>query len=74
MLLGSETVDPHIFGNQDPDPGSQNLADPTDPDPDPKHWLNYVRLKSLALKGIVMKELLNNPIFIDLIGFEDRMK
>ena len=21
----------------DPDPGSQNLADPTDPDPDPKH-------------------------------------
>jgi len=27
-------VDPHIFA--DPDPGSQNLADPTDPDP--KHW------------------------------------
>ena len=22
----------------DPDSGSQNLADPTDPDPDPKHW------------------------------------
>ena len=70
MLLGSGTVDPHIFAN--PDPGSQNLVDPTDPDP--KHWLNYVRLKSLALKGIVMKELLNNPIFIDLIGFEERMK
>jgi len=28
-------VDPHIFA--DPDPVSQNLADPTDPDPDPKH-------------------------------------
>ena len=39
-------MDPHIFA--DPDPGSQNLADPTDPDPgsqnlaeptdpDPKH-------------------------------------
>ena len=28
-------LDPHIFS--DPDPGSQNLADPTDPDP--KHWL-----------------------------------
>jgi len=28
--------DPYIFA--DPDPGSQNLADPTDPDP--KHWLN----------------------------------
>ena len=32
--LGSVSVDPHIFA--DPDPGSQNLADPTDPDP--KHW------------------------------------
>ena len=33
-LHGSGSVDPHIF--PDPDPGSQNLADPTDPDP--KHW------------------------------------
>ena len=30
---GSGSVDPHIFA--DPDPGSQNLADPTDPDPKP---------------------------------------
>jgi len=22
----------------DPDPGSQNVVDPTDPDPDRKHW------------------------------------
>ena len=29
LPLGSESVDPHIFA--DPDPGSQNLADP-------KHW------------------------------------
>ena len=29
------SVDPHIFAG--PDPGSQNLAHPTDPDPDPKH-------------------------------------
>ena len=28
-------MDPHIFA--DPDPGSLNLADPTDPNP--KHWL-----------------------------------
>jgi len=28
-------VDPHIFA--DPDPGSQYLADPADPDS--KHWL-----------------------------------
>ena len=32
---GSGSVDPHIFA--DPDSGSQNLADPTDPIPDPKH-------------------------------------
>ena len=32
--LGSGSVDPHIFA--DPDPGSQNFADPTDPDPNPK--------------------------------------
>ena len=33
-------MDPYIFADTDPDPdpGSQNLADPTDPDPDPKHW------------------------------------
>ena len=35
LPLGSGSADPHIFA--DPDPGSQNLADPTDPDP--KHWL-----------------------------------
>ena len=29
--LGSGSVDPHIFA--DPDPGSQNLADPPDPYP-----------------------------------------
>ena len=40
LPLGSGSVDPHIFANLDPDPGSQNLADPTDPDPDPKHWIH----------------------------------
>ena len=29
-------MDPHFFA--DPDPESQNNADPADPDPDPKHW------------------------------------
>ena len=33
LPLGSISVDPHIFAYPDPDPGSQNLADPTDPDP-----------------------------------------
>ena len=32
---GSGSVDPHIFEDADPDPGSQNPADPTDPDLDP---------------------------------------
>ena len=36
-------LDPHIFA--DPYPGSQNLADPTDPDPDPKHWLKLLTEK-----------------------------
>ena len=31
LPLGSGSVDPHIIA--DPDPGCQNLADPTDPDP-----------------------------------------
>ena len=40
LPLKSGSVDPHIFADPDPDPGRQNLADPTDPDPDPdpKHW------------------------------------
>ena len=35
LPLGSETVNPHIFLLL-PDPGSQNVADLTDPDPDPQ--------------------------------------
>ena len=42
LLLGSGSVDPHILA--DPDPGSQNLADPTDPDP--KHWMYLFTLHS----------------------------
>jgi len=38
LPLESGSVDPHIFA--DPDPGSQNLADPMDPDP--KHWVKYI--------------------------------
>ena len=33
LPFGSESVDPHIFADPGPDPGSQNLADSTDPDP-----------------------------------------
>ena len=35
LPFGPGSVDPHIFA--EPDPGSQNLADPMDPDP--KHWI-----------------------------------
>ena len=40
LLFVSGSADPHSF--KDPDPGSQNLADPTDQDPDPdsKYWLH----------------------------------
>jgi len=31
----SGSVDLHIFADPDSDSGSHNLADPTDPDPDP---------------------------------------
>ena len=31
LPLGSGSVDLHIFEDPDPDPGSQNLTDPTDP-------------------------------------------
>ena len=33
LPLGSGSVDPHIFADPDTDPGSQNVADPTDLDP-----------------------------------------
>ena len=45
LLLGFRSVEPYIFA--DPDPGSQNLADPTNPDPlGPmvqvnSFWLNF---------------------------------
>ena len=36
LPFGSGSVDLNIFDY--PDPGSHKLADPTDPNPDPKHW------------------------------------
>ena len=33
LPLESDFLDPHIFADADPDPESQNLEDPTDPDP-----------------------------------------
>ena len=40
-------MDPDIFADPDPDPGSQNVADPTDPDP--KHCL-VLQVYSLNFK------------------------
>ena len=37
-----------IFYPLDPDPGSQNLTDPTDPDPDPKHWSSIMLIMLLS--------------------------
>ena len=39
IVLGSGSVDPHFLADPDPDPKSQNNADPADPDPDPKHCI-----------------------------------
>ena len=50
LPLGSGSVELHIF--VDPDPGSQNLADPTDPDP--KHCIRHKKLLEW-LFGIVHK-------------------
>ena len=47
LPLGSGSLDPHIFADQDPDPGSQNLADPTDPDP--KHCFQGYHSESNTL-------------------------
>ena len=33
IVLGSGSVDPHFIADPDPDPESQNNADPADPDP-----------------------------------------
>ena len=44
-------MDPHFFA--DPDPESQNNADPADPDP--KHCLKYcISLNSLSSKEIII--------------------
>ena len=56
LPLGSGSLDPHIFADPDPDPESQNLEDPTDPDP--KHcWHDHL----IFLRSCVFKcfELIN---------------
>ena len=57
LPIGSGSVDPHIFA--DPDPGGQNLANPTDPDP--KHCLEF---RNLYLMNDVTKDcsILDNPV------------
>ena len=46
LTLGFGSVDPHIFAN--PDSGSKNVADPTDPDP--KHCF-FVPISELNIKS-----------------------
>ena len=61
-------MDPHIFA--DPDPGSQNLADPTDTDPAPKHWM-WIRILDPPLKKMDLKLLFSlfANIFLALTFF-----
>ena len=44
-------MDPHIFA--DPDPGSQNLADPTDPDPKHCYLQNISGLATDDLESVL---------------------
>ncbi len=39
LPIGSGSVDPHNFADSHIFAGSQNIAEPTDPDPHPKHCL-----------------------------------
>ena len=54
-------MDPHIFADPDPDPGGQNLADPTDPDP--KHCFltnfsaGFIRVNMLMVETTKSKSL-----------------
>jgi len=47
--LGSGSVDSHTFVDPDPNSGSQNFADSTDPDP--KHW--YIVLYNFKTECIL---------------------
>ena len=60
LPLGSGSVDPYIFAEPDPDPGSQNLADPTDPDPDPKHCKKVKKNSLLHVKTKSFNETILN--------------
>ena len=51
LPLGSG--DPHIFAG--PDPGSQNLTDPSDSHPDPKHWTQIKIFKPIKIWGKLVK-------------------
>ena len=51
-------MDPHIFADPDPDTGSQNLADPTDPDP--KHWFHDNRTGILPTCKVLREYLRGN--------------
>ena len=52
LPLGSGSVDPHIFEDLDPDPGSQNLADP-----DPKHWTLGWEIQDFYLDSRIVNSL-----------------
>ena len=60
-------MDPHIFA--DPDPGSQNLVDPTDPDP--KNSLK-IMLYCLYCRRISINRLIYAHNFISVVQYPNR--
>ena len=47
-VLPLSSVESHIYADSDPNPGSQNFADPTDPDPD-QYKISYIVVISVCL-------------------------
>ena len=80
IVLGSGSVDPHFFADPDPDPESQNNADPADPDPesqnntdpadpDPKHCLQPSLLSTIDHPSTTHQSSFNHPSIIRQLSF-----
>ena len=54
LPLESWSMDPHIFAK-----GSQNLADPMDPDPDPKHCRQHIYYRN-SVKSTLKQNKIKN--------------
>ena len=68
LRLGSGSVDSHTFGDPDPNSGSQNFADLTDPDP--KHW--YIVLYNFKTECTLCCATLKLNVYIVLYNIKTK--